>query len=392
MNTILTVFLKEAKVSIRDKRTLLTTVLLPAVVFPLLIVISSKIQQNVSASKNEDGIKITFLNAPGDLKPDYFPENQFELLSDYTKEAAQIALENESLDAYIDFGQNFMNQIQSNKTANVTIYYKSTNLLVLNKISEQLIAYNDSILNNRLTSFNISKNLIQPIDIKQIDSASNKEQIGAIVGGFLPYMFVIFCFMGCMYPAIELITGEKEKNTMETLLTTPASRFSILIGKTLTMTVFGVLSAITTLLGVYICIQFLNEIPEEILISVEEILSPKFVLLLLGMLIPLAFFFSSAMSALAISAHSFKEAQSKIQPLLYSSILPVAIGLFPSIVLNWKTACVPILNVSLTTKEIIADTIDPKFYIVTVISTIIIALIAIYLSYKNFSKESMVLN
>jgi len=239
MNTIITVFLKELKVTIRDKRTLMTTILLPAVIFPLMIVISGKITQKVSASQNEEKIKIAVLNAPNDFNINYFSNDQFKLLDNYTNEVAQIAIQDESLDVLIDFSSSFSQNIDSNKTGEVSIYHKSTNLSVFKKTENQVSIYKNKILKNRLSAQNISEELINPIQIKGIDIATKKEQLGDIIGGLLPYIFVIFCFIGCMYPAIELTTGENEKNTLETLLTTPASRYQILLGKVLTMTLIG---------------------------------------------------------------------------------------------------------------------------------------------------------
>jgi sodium transport system permease protein len=56
------------------------------------------------------------------------------------------------------------------------------------------------------------------------------EILGRMMGGLLPYILIIFCFLGCMYPALDLGAGEKERGTMETLLTAPASRIEIVLG------------------------------------------------------------------------------------------------------------------------------------------------------------------
>ena len=156
MNTIITVFLKELKVTIRDKRTLMTTILLPAVIFPLMIVISGKITQKVSASQNEEKIKIAVLNAPNDFNIDYFSNDQFKLLDNYTNEVALIAIQDESLDVLIDFSSSFSQNITSNKTGEVTIYHKSTNLSVFKKTENQVSIYKNKILKNRLSAQNIS--------------------------------------------------------------------------------------------------------------------------------------------------------------------------------------------------------------------------------------------
>ena len=110
------------------------------------------------------------------------------------------------------------------------------------------------------------------------------------------------------------------------------------------------------------------------------------------MLIPIAFFFSSILSAISIKARNFKEAQSIVQPIMFFIFLPIMVGFIPGIVLDWKTVWIPILNLSLATKEIIADTIDPLLYTIVVLANILISVGATYFSSKQFSKDSLVLN
>jgi len=212
-----------------------------------------------------------------------------------------------------------------------------------------------------------------------------------MVGGFLPYIFIIFCFMGCMYPAIELITGEKEKGTMETLLTVPASRFKILVGKILAIALVGLSAALMTILGMVIALKLLPDIPTAFLNILNDMVTPKFIIMLFAMLFPLSIFFAGFLSALVIRAKSFKEAQSLVTPMTFVIIIPALIATLPGVELGWQTSLIPVLNIALATKEIIAGTINMLQYATVVTSLVVLALIAAYVSYKQFSRESMVL-
>jgi len=238
---------------------------------------------------------------------------------------------------------------------------------------------------------NISIEALTPIVIAKVDVASRKEQIGKMLGGILPYIFIIFCFMGCMYPAIDLITGEKEKGTIETLLTVPASRFKILIGKVVTISMIGLAAASMTILGMVVSLKFLSNIPKDFLNSINDILSLKFMIMLFAMLLPLSVFFSGLLSAVVIRARSFKEAQSLVTPMMFVVIVPAMIALLPGVNLNWQTVWIPILNIALATKEIIAGTIVAGQYVAIVLSLTVLALAATYVSFKQFSNEGMVL-
>ena len=224
--------------------------------------------------------------------------------------------------------------------------------------------------------------------LQEINIASAKEQLGDIVGGFIPYIFILFCFMGCMYPALDLITGEKERGTIETLLTVPASRFKILMGKTFTIALVGIVAALMTIGGLVVGINFIDDIPNEFLSSISDLISLKFIVMLLAMLLPLSLFFAGVLSAVVVRASSFKEAQSYVTPMSFLVIIPAMIALMPGMELSWSTALIPILNVALATKEIVGGTMNMFMYSGIVFSLILFAVGAVYLSFREFSKAS----
>jgi sodium transport system permease protein len=275
-----------------------------------------------------------------------------------------------------------MSKIDGMGSANLNLYYKSTNLLLYNRISEKIGLLKSQILDDRIQELNISAEALTPIVISKKDIASQKEQIGKTVGGFLPYIFIIFCFLGCMYPAIDLITGEKERGTIETLLTSPASRFKILVGKMITISIVGLSAAFMTILGMMVGLKFLPDIPLDFLDSINDILSTKFIVMLFGMLFPLSIFFAGLLSAIVIRAKSFKEAQSIVTPLNFVVIIPAMVALMPSVELNWQTVWIPILNIALATKEIIAGSIQVSQYAVIVLSLTLMAFAMCYFSFR----------
>ena len=108
--------------------------------------------------------------------------------------------------------------------------------------------------------------------------------------------------MGCMYPAIDLFTGEKERGTLETLLTTPVSRWQILIGKMGVVVMSGLLAASLTMLGIFLTIVVFDIIKEpKILEVIHQILTVKFIFMFYLILIPLIIFFASRSSLLTQS-------------------------------------------------------------------------------------------
>ncbi|MCD4792123.1 MAG: ABC transporter permease [Bacteroidales bacterium] len=390
MITIFTVIRKEFLDLFRDKRTLISAILVPAIAFPIIIIGIVKLQVNLLEKEKAKQLKITLINAPGTFEEDIFAGENVKIF-DLSLETAKQKIINDSLDAVLTFQNDFSSQISQLKSGEINLYYKSTNNTGYKRITKYLEYYKTKILNARLKKMSISNEIIEPLKISEIDIAPPKEQIGELLGGILPYMFIIFAFMGCMVPAFSLITGEKESGTMETLLTVPASRTKILFAKMITIALFGLTAAFVSILGMVAAMKFLPNIQGDLLSVIRDLVNPKFILMLIVMLIPLSFFFGGLLSAIVVRANSYKEAQSYVSPLMIVIIIPAMIALMPGVNLNWNTVWIPILNISLATKEIISETISLPMYFTIIFSLILIAVIALYASLKQFTKEGMVL-
>lgn len=391
MNTILTIFRKEIKTTLRDRRTLISAILLPVLAMPLLLLGVTKFSKHMVEKEAAKELKIVLRNAPPALAQQFAAASGFKIIPEIPLPAARDSVAKEVYDAALDFDPAFAQTVDSMGVGQVAFYYKSTNTSVADRVEKVFDSYKAEVLNKRFERLHISPALLEPIALQSVDVASQQEQIGMLAGGFLPYIFILFCFMACMYPALDLITGEKEKGTLETLLTTPASRLQILIGKVLAIGVVGVFAAVMTIVGMFAALRLFEGIPPEIITAINDILSLRFVLLLFGMLVPLSLFFAGALAAVAIRASSFKEAQTLISPMMFVVIVPAMMALMPGMRLTWQTAAIPILNIALATKEITAGTIHYGQYALLVISLIVAALLAIAASVRQFSKEGNIL-
>ncbi len=390
MNTIFTIIRKELIDTLRDRKTLISAIVLPALAAPLLILGVTKLQKNLIDKERNKQLKIAVYNAPPSVEP-LLRDSSIRLIRDVPLAAAKDSVAKEKYDAVLDFDPGFSASIDSMRPGAVSFYYKSTNIMVESRVSGRLDKFKEEVLATRFRKLNLPQDMLTPLAVSNVDVASTKEQIGVLLGGFIPYFFIIFCFLGCMYPALDLITGEKEKGTIETLLTVPASRFQILIGKMITIAIVGICAALMTMGGMFAAVRLSNEIPAEILTTINDILSVRFIIMLFAMLIPLSFFFAGLLSAVAIRASTFKEAQSYVTPMTFVVIVPAMIALMPGVKLSWANAWVPILNIALATKEIIAGTINIMHYAVIVLSLIALALLAVWASHRQFSSEKNIL-
>lgn len=390
MKTILTVVRKELRSTLRDRRTLISAIIIPALFVPLLIMGVTRLQVSLMEKEATKELKIAIFNAPSEVEQ-ALADPKIKLVKTGTLAAARDSVAEEHYDAALDFSPQFSAAVDSMGSGAVGFYYKSTNEAVEARVTERLKEYEAAVVKRRFAKLSLDASMLKPVTVNRVDVASTQEQIGVLLGGFIPYIFIIFCFTGCLYPTLDIITGEKEKGTIETLLTAPASRTHILIGKMLAIAIVGVCAAIMTIAGMYATIRIASEIPAEILATVNDILSVKFILMLFAMLIPLSLFFAGLLSAVAVRAASFKEAQSYVTPLMFVVIIPAMIALMPGVKLSWQNAWVPILNIALATKEIIAGTINPTMYALIVVSLILLALAALLVSRGQFSKEGNIL-
>ena len=396
---IFKIFKKELKETLRDKRTMIMMVVIPMLVFPLLINVVTSISGSFEDSAEEKKIKIGII---GDTS-DYLAQKLYDIPSSfgpkevvaYAGDSSQMLNDyrNEKLDLLLFYEPNIQKKLDANEKAIVKWTLDKTKIgnQGLAKSYMQIIEAEARFL--RYDALGIDEEALKPFEVIYENSASEQQMIGELAGGFLPYIFIAFGFMGCMYPAIDLFTGEKERGTIETLLSTPVHRWKILVGKMLVIILSGLMAAFSALLGLFLSIQYLDMVPDVKLIEViSTILTPTFIIKLFFLLLPLTIFFAGVMVPVSVYTKTFKEAQSIIAPMNIVVILPAMVGLFPGIELNIATACVPILNIVLTTKSLIAGNVDYLLFALSFAVMLILAGVAVLFSFRQFGKESNVLS
>lgn len=393
MKTFLTIFKKEWTDTIRDRRTIITMILIPLLVFPLIMMVITKVSvsQRQKAQEKVLAVAVISTGSAAGFLDEVRVRGDFRLV-DIPADSIESMIQRDSLDAAFVFEDDFDRRLEANQPATVKFYYKSTddNNIVKRRLQELIQTFEKKLLVQRLQKLKLDENIVNVLAVQERDIATMKERIGRVLGGFLPYIFVIFCFMGSMYPAIDLGAGEKERGTLETLLTTPVSRFQILLGKYVVVVLAGVVSALVSIGGLYVSVRQAVDIPPELLEVVLSILEVKTILLVLSLLLPLTIFFASILLSLSIYAKSFKEAQSIISPMTFIVIVPAAIGLMPGMKLTEVTALIPIFNVSLATKEIIAGTVKMGLLFEVYAVLVVLAVIGLYGTSKWFGREETI--
>ena len=391
MKRMIKIFRKELKDTLRDRRTIVFMIVIPLVLIPLLFVGGIKFRLILAEKEKTKELRIAYVGK--EFSPKLYAlfeaEEKIYLINEFPLDSIAPSISNEEIDGAVAVAHTFSGMVSQDRQGSVSIYFKSSKVFgqTKQKIEKVIKSYNDALVSERIKRLNLDENLFDAISITEVDVASTQETIGKLAGGLLPYMFILFCFMGAMYPGIDLGAGEKERGTLETLLSTPASRLQIVLGKLGVVSLAAIISALVAIGGLYFTATQIPEIPEEVLTTILEMLGPKMIILILTLVIPIAVFFAATILALSIYAKSFKEAQSIITPFNIIIIIPVAIGMMPGIELDAKTALIPVLNVSLASKDVLAGTIDPFHLTLVYLSLFFLASVSIFFCVKWFNRE-----
>lgn len=396
---IFTIFRKEIRDTLRDRRTIIAMIVIPVLVFPLILGLATSISSSFQKDQKEEVLNISVVTKSPDNNfvvaldgiPDSLGPKKLLFREDTT--GMRKLIDEDSIQIAIMIPSNYNHQIKENQAVPIEIFLEESNLGYKSRIKNYLEIIEGQTLNKRMAALNIKEETLNPIDETFVNLSTSKEMIGKIAGGFLPYLFIIFGFIGCLYPAIDLFTGEKERKTLETLLTTPVERWKILVGKMMVVVLSGLAAASFALLGLFLSLNVFELIPNaQIMGVVNSILSLPFILSLYILLIPLTVFFAGVMIPVTIYAKSFKEAQSILTPVNFLIILPAMVGFIPGIELDVTTALIPIVNIVLATKELVAGTLSPGLMIMVFAVMFLFAALAVMLSYKRFEKESNVVS
>lgn len=240
----------------------------------------------------------------------------------------------------------------------------------------------------RLVRLGLRPALLDAVDVADdADLASPSEILLSVFGGILPYMVLAFAFLGGLYPAIDLGAGEKERNTLETLLLTPRSRTELALGKFFVIMTTSLVAALLGLVALGVSANYL--IPESLREMLDFRIDPLAGLMAALLVVPPAAAFAGGFLALSIFARSFKEAQNYIAPLQFIFILPAMAPMIPGVEINTKLALIPLVNVSILARDLVRGDIHFGYYMLTLASCGLFAAVCVAFAVQQFRREAV---
>ena len=357
------VYGKELRDSLRDRRTIISMIVVPVLVMPLLMFGLGALMFKTMMKARQEIPHVMIIggaNSPKVLSALHAARNLqiVPATEDFTNQIVE-----KRVRAVVKLPPDFDAAIAGGEKAEVEIYEYAGEIKSgfaagnLNAFFQNL---RDTTVRERLESRGVPVEVLKPFTIQRQNVAPPAKVAGSLLGGMLPYIIIILCMTGAMYPAIDLTAGEKERGTMETILCCPVGRTELVLGKFLMVLTASVGTVVLSLLSMGATFQFAKRVlagsaPREVLQTVATIdiggLAGVFL-----MLLPVAVMLSAALLMVGLFSKSFREAQSYCGPLMLVVIVPAIAGMLPGMELNASLAVVPLLNVSLVCKEMISGT------------------------------------
>jgi sodium transport system permease protein len=384
LQTIKLIYLKEILDLLRDRRTIISMLVFPLLVMPMIFLgLNYFLVRSISRAQDKqfnlalkqetglDGMASSFEQAGFKVRPSDNPRR---------------AVENKETDLGVDVSG------EANSPT-IRIYADQSQLeanVASGRIETALNQLKEARIKNQLQRAGVPEGVLTPFTVEKVNTAPPKKMSGMFIGTLIGYMFVTFMLMGAMYPAIDMTAGEKERRTMEMLLSSPASRGEIVCGKILVAISVSFTTSVLTMISFgfsffYGMKGFRSGRQSQLIMEIP--LDAKTFVLIFVSIIPMAVLSATLMIAIATLAKSYKEAQSYLTPLLLVAIIPAMVSLLPGVKLNAWMALIPIVNFSQLIKELMLGDWSWIGFTLTLLSNLIYAAIAFTAAVMVFKNE-----
>jgi sodium transport system permease protein len=391
------VYRKELTDSLRDRRTVISMVVVPLLLMPMLTIGMGVLSLALVGQAMREIPEVMILG--GKDSPRVMAELRdlkdvrvVPAKPDYAEE-----ISNKKIRAAVEIPQGFDSKLASGETVTVKIYKYEGELksgFGADRLQRFFREMRDRTIREHLQARKLPETLARPFDIVEKNVVAPEKVGGALLGGIVPYFVILLCLTGAMYPAMDLTAGEKERGTIETILCSPVSRTHLVFGKFLMVLTASIATAVLSIASMAVSFgaskkMLLAMTYGATSAALQITITGKAIVSIFLVVLPMAVFFSAALLALSLFAKSFKEAQSYISPLMIVAVLPAVAALLPGVELTPALALVPVLNTSLVSKEIIAGTYHWNLIALIFLSSSVYAAVALTIAVKLFQREDV---
>ncbi len=351
------IFRKEITEMLRDKRTIFVTFILPILMYPLLILGITQLSVIMIQKVERDTFIVNIENGKNfpQLMTALEADTQFVFAAPAKPESAVVAGD---LQLYVQIPEHFDSIIAAGGTDSLKICYtaaKEKSTAAKERFEKIVADIEKKIVLTRLSNAGLDSALANPIASNFSNVAGKKQMGGFIFGGMIAFFVVILVVTGAYYPSVDLIAGEKERGTLETLLVSPAARTEIVAGKFAAVIALALANAMLNLASLYLTFAFgMGMMSGPLGEHIQFSITLSNLLFILVLIFPLAALFGALFLTISSYAKTYKEAQGYLTPVFMAAQFPAMAALLPAFHLNTGMLFIPVLNVTMLFKEMLS--------------------------------------
>lgn len=387
MNNIMTIVKKEFKDILRDRKTLLMTFVIPIIIMPLLFTFIFSSVGDLASPSEDNKYKIVLETNNPEISTLFNEANIYELVK--SDDPINDAYDGK-ITAYV-IANDINELLLQGKTPEVDLYYDTTSqraLTAISTVQTMFSNYQNNYLAVYLEQNNLSSDILKPFTYNEHAKDSEADSVSLMMLGMLiPMMIIGYSGSGIVPIATDLGAGEKERGTLEPLLSTSVSRSSILIGKLIVTATFGTITSILSAVGLLLAFKF--GLSDMMAFSID--LSVQGMLLIILLAVLYVIFISAVMLLVSTYARSLKEANTYLTPVTLVPVLLSVITMYmePSAV-STTMMNIPILNVVIVIKEIIFNQLNYTHLYMTIGWSVVYVIIAMIGAKMMYEKEEII--
>jgi sodium transport system permease protein len=386
----LTVFLKEVKENLRDRRTLISAFLTGPLLGPVVFVMAINVTLTRELDKAEKPLPVPVIGA------EYAPNLLGALRAGGVVPGAAVAdpaqaVRKQDADVVLRIASDYGKAWRKGEPVQIELFYDSSQRdanTSVERVTHLVESHARQQGAMRLVARGLSPSTAWPLQVAKRDQATPQSR-AVLMFAMLPYFFVITIFMGGMYLAIDLTAGERERQSLEPLFANPVPRWKILCGKLAAIGVFSTVSLLISLLAFAVVGQF---IPAE-KIGMELDLGVHFAARVLLLMLPLVLLLAALQSMVAAFAKSYREAQTYLSLLMLVPIIPsLLLSFMPIKAQAWMYA-IPLLGQNLGIMQLLrGDGVSAEQIGLCLTGSLVAALIAVLATVQLYRSERLAIS
>ncbi len=390
MRTLLTVFLKEVLDNFRDRRTLGSALLMGPIFGPVLFafVINLSIERSLEGAETTLELPVIGREHAPNLVAFLYSRNIDAIDGPADTAAAMDAVKTGEHDVVLVIPEAFGEQLAGMIPARIELVSDQANSDAdrdARRVRNSLYAYNQTLAGTRVIARGINPRALQPLIVDEVD-VSTPSGRSAMLLGMMSYFFVFAALMGGMYLAIDTTAGERERGSLEPLLSLPVTRDQLIFGKIAATCLFMTLSLMLSLTAFYVSLNFM---PLEQL-GMTPNFGPGVVFAALAIFLPFILVGAALMTLVASFTKSYREAQTWLSVVLIAPTMPILIVSILTLRPRTEFMFIPSLSQHLLLVDMVKnEPINGLHVAISVISTLIIGIVLTWVCARLYRREGL---